>query len=85
MKGLMFENKYEGTITSHYESGSVIKDYTFTFNDGLAKSLGRLVKYEGYYHAVAIDNSEAEPYYYGYSKDTLKIQRGLYSYYRSLY
>lgn len=85
MKGLMFENKYEGTITSHYESGSVIKDYTFTFNDGLAKSLGRLVKYEGDYYAVAIDNSEAEPYYYGYSKDTLKIQRGLYPYYRSLY
>ena len=85
MKGLMFENKYEGTITSHYESGSVIKDYTFTFNDGLPKSLGRLVNYEGNYYAVAVDNSEAEPYYYGYSKDSLEIQRGLYPYYKSLY
>ena len=85
MKGLMFENKYEGTITSHYESGSVIKDYTFTFNDGLVKSLGRLVNYEGDYYGVAVDNSGAEPYYYGYSKDSLEIPRGFYPYYRSLY
>ena len=85
MKGLMFENKYEGTITSHYESGSVIKDYTFTFNDGLAKSLGRLVNYEGDYYGVAVDNSGAEPFYYGYSKDSLKTPRGFYPYYRTLY
>ena len=84
ISGMMIDNKYEGQIVSVYENNGKTREYTFTFNDGIVKSLGRLVDFEGDYYAVGVTNEEP-PFYYGYQKENLKTERGFYPYYGKLH
>ncbi|MBE6125826.1 MAG: hypothetical protein E7186_05800 [Erysipelotrichaceae bacterium] len=84
ISGMMIDNKYDGEIISVYENNGKTREYTFTFNDGIVKSLGRLVNFEGDYYAVGVTNEEP-PFYYGYQKENLKTERGFYPYYGKLH
>jgi len=84
--GKMLENRYEGEIHSHYEYKDWKADYVFTFEKGIVIPLGKMVNYPGYY-GTGIDETTdpGNPAYFSYLEEHLKIERGLYPYYRSLY
>lgn len=84
--GKMLENRYDGEIHSHYEYKDWKADYVFTFEKGIVIPLGKMVNYPGYY-GVGIDETTdpGNPAYFSYLEEHLKIERGLYPYYRSLY
>ncbi len=84
ISGMMIDNKYDGEIISVYENNGKTREYTFTFNDGIVKTLGRLVDFEGDYYAVGVAKDEPS-FYYGYQKDNLKTERGFYPYYAKLH
>lgn len=84
--GKMLDSRYDGEVKSHYERGDSIQDYIFIFENGVVVPYGRMIDYPGYY-GVGIDTTSDldKTDYFSYKEDSLKIERGLYPFYRSLY
>ncbi|MBQ9036452.1 MAG: hypothetical protein IJ115_03220 [Erysipelotrichaceae bacterium] len=85
--GKMVDNKYDGEISSIYETDTSKDNYIFMFVEGMVQKLGRMVDVPGEYYAVAVDNTTdpGNPWYYAYTKEGLEKERGFYPYYSMLY